>query len=543
MSKLQGTIGNRGVQAIVQRYEGGEHAQFGARAGEVEKKFTVNGVEMTYGEVIAMGDLFKDRDGFRQCSKTELEALLTLIRRERDKGIGSVTEKDWIEAAGQRYVDLASKNEGHFAAAGSPSGFEAGDADNRARWFTYHEQALKLAQQKKVEEGLLTNAFGDHFLTDAFSAGHLINKKEVMDTAKKKLAGHEKAFERKVAAGILADSNGKRLEQYQANPGALSSWADMSAESLSDVIDRIRYWEGDTFFSTFAKAVHDQLNTDILPGGGGGIEVENNRGDRWPLAGDKTLSQSAETLRIAREAVAQSRRNVQEADGKREIETGKLAQLVWDYVPRPTAAGQKRVDEAKSSLTDPASDAAVTAWVKITINNLDAVLKVLKTKGLLRFKKNPHLKLGDDEKIIWMNAYGRPRLAVVEPADKRFTFKQWISAEAQPSVELMGKAQPGGIETVDPKEVTGHLPAPVEDLVVSMNAYGRWRLATVITGEQWRFKEWIPAGGETAAETRAAAQPGGLPRWDQAEIARHVSGPIPPPLPDAVQAPEPAPRH
>src|SRR5436305_9371158 len=120
MSTLQATIGNRGVQAIVQRYEGGEHAQFGARAGEVEKKFTVNGVEMTYGEVIAMGDLFKDRDGFRQCSKTELEALLTLIRRERDKGIGSVTEKDWIEAAGQRYVDLASKNEGHFAAAGSP---------------------------------------------------------------------------------------------------------------------------------------------------------------------------------------------------------------------------------------------------------------------------------------------------------------------------------------------------------------------------------------------------------------------------------------
>ena len=41
--------------------------------------------------------------------------------------------------------------------------------------------ALKKAQDGKRDEALGINAFADHFLTDAFSAGHLFNKEDVME--------------------------------------------------------------------------------------------------------------------------------------------------------------------------------------------------------------------------------------------------------------------------------------------------------------------------------------------------------------------------
>ena len=42
---------------------------------------------------------------------------------------------------------------------------------------------------------LIINAFGDHFLTDAFTAGHLINKDEVLDHFKGKFFSGAKLTE------------------------------------------------------------------------------------------------------------------------------------------------------------------------------------------------------------------------------------------------------------------------------------------------------------------------------------------------------------
>ena len=518
----------------VQRYEPGEHAQFGAKEGEADKKYTVNEVDMTYGEIIAMGDLFQDRDAFRKCSKTQLEALLTLVRRERDKGIGSVSEQDWIDAAGDRYLDLASKNEGHFAASSDSGDFHQGDSDNKAQWFTYHKQALDLAMQNKLDDAMVTNAFGDHFLTDAFSAGHLINKADVMHKAEVRLKVNDPLkFGTQVAKGILENPTGARLKEFEANPGATSHWAPMSADSLGHVIARIEYWKHDKFYSAFAKAVHDRLNTDVLPGHRGGVMVQNAKGDTWPLAGDKTLSASPETLRIVREAVAQSRKNVQDAVGQQKVDAAKVAQLVWDFVPHPTPAGQKQVDEAKDTLTNPESPEAIAAWVKISVDNYDTTVSELLKEDMIRFKKNKYVNLEKDQRVVRIDAYGGARLAVVVPG-KQVQFKQWVSTEARPTVEAMGNGQPRGIDTVDARNIAGHLPAPVEDMIVKINAYGRWRLAIVSTGERWTFKQWIAVDGEKSAESQAAAQVGGLLQWDESEIAKHLSGHLPAPVEDVI---------
>jgi LysM repeat protein len=402
---LQRTAGNRSVtrmieqsfapghtlgQPLLQRYESGEHAQFGARQGEAEEKSTVNKVEMTYGEMIAMADLFATPQDMRKAPEAELKTLLELIRRQRDKGVGSVSENEWITATGGRYTELASKNVAHFAPATSGGGFDAGGESYRKQWWTLHKEALKLAQAGKKDEALQTNAFADHFLTDAFSAGHLINKKTVADRGKNALddSATRETFERAVAAGILADPLGATLFAYEANPGAFSRWAAMSTDSLAKVIDRIRYWKSDYFYSLFVKAVHDELNTAIAKGSDKGVEVENSKGKTWRLSGDKTLDKSPETLEFAREAVAQSRANLTAAAGQKTIDEKKLAEEVWAWVPQPTKAGQTQVKTATESLTDPADAASVNAWVAIIVEpvNFDAVRSELLKEGLLRLR-------------------------------------------------------------------------------------------------------------------------------------------------------------
>jgi nucleoid-associated protein YgaU len=342
---------------------------------------------MSYGEMIAMGDLFETPEEMRKATETELRALVELIRRQRDKGTASVSEDEWIKATNGRYTKLAGKNVAHFAGKSQDGDFDAGGDGNRRQWWTFHIQALRSAQANKMDEAMQNNAFADHFLTDAFSAGHMINKSAIMDRAKTALNASAtlRAFEVQVARGILADPLGATLGNFEANPGAFSRWTAMTEQSLADVIDRIRYWKGDYFYSTFVKAVHDKLNTDIT-GPDGGVEVENLKGKKWRLAGDKTLAASPQTLEFGREAVAQSRANLKQAEGQKQIDLKKLADQVWAWVPRPTKDGQKQIDDATATLTDPANAASVKAWVAIVVEpqSFQAVQTELLKEGLIR---------------------------------------------------------------------------------------------------------------------------------------------------------------
>jgi hypothetical protein len=87
VNALQRTSGNKRVtrmidrslapagplrRPLLQRYEAGEHAKFGARQGEIEERTTINNVDMSYGEMIAMGDLFESPKDMRKAPKKEL---------------------------------------------------------------------------------------------------------------------------------------------------------------------------------------------------------------------------------------------------------------------------------------------------------------------------------------------------------------------------------------------------------------------------------------------------------------------------------------
>lgn len=404
----------------LQRYEAGEHAQFGARKGKKERTFTINSVKVSYGEMIAMGDFFENHDELRKFAAAQPEdftQLVQLIRREKVfftnpdalpeklRRMISTPEWEWAlrkQPAGQQYLDMAGKNVTHFAPPPLPA---HPGLDHAGEWRKYHVEAIQLALEGKMDDAMETNAFGDHFLTDAFSAGHLINKANVMATAKANLGKLQNEswhliarteFSDKVADGLLAKA--PDLQNYEIRILKHTAWYDMNHESLTEIITGIsrRADLEEMFLSLWARLVHDRLNEDIhkTPEGKveGGVEVENLHGQHWRLSGDATLSLSPDTLRIGRQAVRQSQKNILTAGahkGKSALDVQGLADLVWAYVPHPspTPEGAGKVDLAIQQVTDPTRADTIDRFVDLCVVNLPTLEARLRGEGLLRFKE------------------------------------------------------------------------------------------------------------------------------------------------------------
>src|SRR5260221_1788087 len=224
----------------------------------------INGVDFTYGEVIAVGEVFKSPDDMKKMPKDKLQTLQKLIHEEQlfyegKSGGRKATEKEWDDATGGEYLKLAGDNTAHFA------------VENLETWEKNHREALKLARKGKMDDALRVNAFGDHFLTDAFSAGHLITKKPVMKQAEKnvEIGTNSEAFAKGVATGMLASDKASDLMKYEVNATLVfTKWQPMSVSAMAELIEFIRKYQSDFYYSTFAKMVHDRLNEDVNPAKG-----------------------------------------------------------------------------------------------------------------------------------------------------------------------------------------------------------------------------------------------------------------------------------
>ena len=400
----------------MQRFESGEHAQFGARPGETERTFTINGVTITYGQMIAMADMVPDFDALNHLSAAQLRTIIALIERQRTRGVASVSEQEWISAAPE-YLRLATHNVSHFApAAGEWTSATAqfySDATNiataiadptnhRAAWYQIHSRAMNLAWNGNLNDALARNAFGDHFLTDAFAAGHLINKQTVMDRARHNLTAPA-GFERRVADRVLADPRSAPFADYEIRTSAWrlifgGGWHRVDAASLADLLDFVRYHNimtDDAFINNFAKAVHDRLNA-------GGVEVTVRGGAAFQLVGDKFLARSPQTLLAAQQAVARSRQDILDvrpripnpvpgmpAGGAPEPNYQAVCDTTWQLVPVATASGQRTIDDAINTLTDPSRPEAVNAFAEIILSNVNALIQQLAAQNLARRVTTP----------------------------------------------------------------------------------------------------------------------------------------------------------
>ena len=356
-------------------------------------KITVNGVVLEYGAVIAMGgDLFGSPEELAATPASELQAIAELINEEKKTGKPVSTER-WQLATKGRFLALAAKNEVHFAPSNpdfvAVSGYSTGD--HRKSWEDHHRRALAAAKAGDKDKALLVNAFGDHFLTDAFSAGHLFNKHDVMERFNNQLPTTGKGKDREFTGGSKKFFDGVATTAFVGNvasefaayetvdwKGGLFRPNINSADRFSALLQAIHLEEPELLESAVAKGVHDKL--DSRPGG---LPVENTLGDKWSLSGDNTLN--PETLAVARRAVAQSQQNVIaafRATGEPDYPT--LFKTVWDFTPRPTKESRSEITATVANGTDVQNNELRTAIIQILKANYLTIINELVKRNKLK---------------------------------------------------------------------------------------------------------------------------------------------------------------
>jgi hypothetical protein len=226
----------------------------------------IENVELTPGEIISlMGDLYGSVEQLANAPTRELRGILDVMQGERAGTVTDATQR-YEAITGGRYLALAQQNDTHFARL------------NRLEWRRLYEEAIAEAEgagreqsETRFQRALLTDAAAGHFLTDAYAAGHLFDKSEVLAAITLCLNTHSALTQNpqvQTYVGIIAFSG--RLPQL------------------------------------VLKNLHDRMNRE-------GFEVRNARGMRWRTFGDNYLEVAVETQRIAALAVFLSRQQVMAA--------------------------------------------------------------------------------------------------------------------------------------------------------------------------------------------------------------------------------------
>jgi hypothetical protein len=414
-------------------YDSGEHAQAGGDLYKDQLRVGKSpGVLFSYGELIAMADLYKSPEQMMGTDVAELAHIKILIDRStayykkirHDGYIGpydaktlelDVSNAKWNKATGGRYLELAADNAEHFSPNtlfDDPVARAAdGQRNNKHAWELHHQHAIEEARRMAADPAnanrsyvpmlpLIINGFGDHFLTDAFASGHLINKgvmvayfrKNFYSGAKLSAAGNE--FFKRVAKDAFVGKVKRKfsaLETYDyptknvLGIDVLIPWHPNidNVDTFHTLLVQAAEKEQGKVANIIVKALHDNLNA-------GGVYVTNEAGDpQWLLMGDDRLNEKS--LVIMQKAVMQSVANVLDpfafgsstAHGST-ANFGPFFERVWRYVPRPTPEEKARLTGLVLEYTNPTSTTLSGAVSRIITQQLDVLIDTLISEKKLR---------------------------------------------------------------------------------------------------------------------------------------------------------------
>lgn len=359
-----------------------------------------NGVMFSYGQIVSMGDFYESPEQLLGADSAELARLKALIVRNTayyrghkvDESL-DVSNKEWDDATGGRYLRLAEMNYDHFAPMetcghSGPRRF----SDHRSRWETLHGKAIQAKAQHiastvgapLANDALVINAFADHFLTDAFAAGHLVNKEYMIGrflaaffTDPTHLKPEGRAFLEEVAR--LAWREGVPEKMGRLEPaeypicwhGLCIPWRPniTDADRFGKVLVQAAEAESGKIANVAVKALHDHLNRV-------GVQVTNQAGDpEWPLTGDGNLNDA--TLRVMRKAVQQSVDNLDDPAIVTGADLRPLLDRVWAFTPQPTTAGLAEINRQVAIYSDPTSSAFRAAVAQLIVEQVDQLVDAL----------------------------------------------------------------------------------------------------------------------------------------------------------------------
>lgn len=423
-----GALGNRAVGQLLARYEAFEHAKQGDHAKgsqTITRPFSSGGLQayisLTSGEINALADLYASPEDLERADAVELAKLKALIARQLAGE--KVEESDWDKATGGRYNRLNLRNAAHFGArntalidpgkvGGAPS-----SENNREKFLFFYNQTVVNAQtayaqiglpdpavtQKWLDRAVLSAGFAEHFLMDAFSAGHLFSKDDFISVLAENLrqagpAGVDLMLEQ-VAKTVLADPpSNALLASYEVTDKNIP-WFGGGGYLGHPNLNRDNPVHGTVFkallkhlyddqegrqavYSALVKVVHDALSTNKNADGRIGVMVENDFG-KWILSGDKTLATSTDTQDRIDRAIEEFRRQI-EPYRKGPVTggdpTGDAIKLMNAHFPRPTKATADLINRKVRLVTNTASG-TVDALVDVMKKELPSILKALADRG------------------------------------------------------------------------------------------------------------------------------------------------------------------
>jgi hypothetical protein len=369
-----------------------------AAAGEMPRlRLRKSGVELGYDEIVALGDFYPSDDAMHNAPREELTnaegtGVLDVIRAEvrgRRKGLDAAYQKatQWRDVV--RYDRLGKRlgTEGEFELGFTPtpakpepgtpgtSYLELAKSDihfareNRATWEKGHNDAVDKADRARLErdgtkrrdlenDAYTTNALADHFLTDAFAAGHLIYKSQFRKVAAEFVEQNHDKIVDAVAHSLVRDHRGavfelvswkvRKIPVLGSLPilgglfgliGGAFAWLatflvpGFVENRVKNVILDLekRPDQKGLLVNLASKVAHDHYNRQ-------GVEVVNQRGDRWRTFGDENLNRSSTTWQLLSLAVLRSRADVAET-----LRSRRPPDILdaWSYVPIPPAGIDK----------------------------------------------------------------------------------------------------------------------------------------------------------------------------------------------------------
>ncbi|MEG3165127.1 hypothetical protein U1701_11030 [Sphingomonas sp. PB2P19] len=385
-------------------YGSGEHMRAGH--GLYEKQLEVGpppGLLLSYGDLIAMPDLYASVDEMMQQPLAKLQRVKDLLDKDLAQALGTAakgaTDDEWEAATDQRYLKLAADNFAHFA----PTVLFAGKIystriaspnDHKRLWDQHHKRAMAAARTPEAlpwrnasprNWPVTINAFGDHYLTDAFAGGHLFNKAEALSLfmsnfyANGKPTSATETFLNRVAHvawhGDLPAKFGK-LEPVAGIIGDLGHPDINSPGMFYEVLKGIAKQEPMMVANLAVKTVHDKYNAE-------GIAVVNGFGDGWTLTGDGHLT--AATLTKMQAAVEQSAADIADpAIQQPGFNPDTFCARVWKHVPQLTAPSADAVRATLTAWFTPGSPELTSAAAKVIYDQTDFLIKELKARNKLR---------------------------------------------------------------------------------------------------------------------------------------------------------------
>ena len=274
------------TSATIQRWLASEHTAIGDEAYQTfsnfhkttlkSANFNVGGVNMSYGKLSAMADFFEKYSGLLSGKKKNLAELSRLVDLEGILGVKHIMKSDTMDLLYQAvteggYLKLALKNFEHFT---YPKGPETKTPANVNAWKRYHQQALNIINKartlnskgkggkaiKRLSEAMSINAYGDHFVSDAFPTGHLITPRQLKSWPTK--AGDMHDYYNRHGHRVVNKKNEKWFalgDGYYADAKNAANKKRTVDTVKSSILDAINLWKGT------GKAAPPYAAEDMVP--------------------------------------------------------------------------------------------------------------------------------------------------------------------------------------------------------------------------------------------------------------------------------------